>query len=78
MRVAEDNKGLGSEAAHPPPAPPPVGGRGRATDGGDAHSGRLRCLQRLRLQHGTLLGVRYGLRTSGVAFPFVASWESNR
>ena len=31
----------------------------------------------MRLWHGTLLGVSYGLRTSGVAFPFVLERLSN-
>ena len=44
---------------------------------GDAHSGRPRGLVRLWLWHGTLLGVRYHLRTSGVAFPFVLERLSN-
>ena len=43
----------------------------------DAHSGRPRCLLRLRLRHGTRLGVCYHLRTSGVAFPFVIERLSN-
>ena len=34
MRVAEDNKGLGSEAAHPPPAPPPWEAVGEQPMGG--------------------------------------------
>ena len=44
---------------------------------GHAHLGRLRGLGRVWLWHGTLLGVRHHLRTSGVAFPFVIERLSN-
>ena len=62
-----------------PPRTPDLS-RGRPWESnrwGDAHSGRPRCLVAMRLWHGTLLGVRYHLRTSGVAFPFVRERLSN-
>ena len=44
---------------------------------GHAQSGHPRGLLRLWLWHGTLPEVRYHLRTSGVAFPFVVERLSN-
>ena len=50
---------------------------GEQTMCGCAHSGRRRCLLRLRLRHETLMGVCYHFRTSGVAIPVVLERLSN-
>ena len=64
---------LSSPPARPQEASPYLS-RGRPCGSnrwGNAHSGCPRCLAAMRLWHGALLGVRYALRTSGVALPFV-------